>query len=570
VIDPRIYRAGSLPALIALVVVMFSVEPLPEPLDAPAPTGFESGPAARAARGIVAAAPARTPGSEDDTVAADFVAERFGAIEGGELSEQTFESSFDGEDVELRNEILVLPGESERQVVLLAARDSARGPGYASSAAATGALIEIAENFGGARHNKTLVFVSTAGGSDGATGAREFAAAYPDLDLIDAAIVIEQPGAAEPSPPHVIPWSAGSESTSIQLTRTAAAVVTEQIDAPAGEGAPLGGLFRLALPSGLGEQSVLIEDGIDAVGISSAGERALPPSRDGSDSLSAVTVGQFGRAALALVAVLDAVPGSPQHGSDAYIQVAGNLVPGWSLGLLGLTLLLPSALAAVDAVARSWRRGEGRPRDVAWAVSRSLPFVGALVLALVMAVTGIVPRPRFPFDPGRFEIGWRAAAVFVCLTAAFALAWIAVRPLRVPRETSREALGAATGLVLCAALVGLWLLNSYLALLVVPATHAWLAVAAPPGSLRVAGVAGALAGTLILPLWAVADLAGRLEVGITVPWHLVLMVVGGQLGSSLGLLACVIAGSLVALVAAALGAPEGGAQVPRLSARSRG
>jgi hypothetical protein len=519
---------------------------------------------------MVAAAPERTPGSDDDEVAAEFVAERLGAVQGGELSEQTFASSFEGEEVELRNEILVLPGESERQVVLLAARDSARGPGFATSAAATGALIEIAESFGGARHSKTLVFVSTAAGSDGATGAREFADAYPDLDLIDAAIVIEQPGAAEPAPPHVIPWSSGPESTSIQLTLTAAAAVTAQIDAPAGEGAALGGLLSLALPSGLGEQSVLIADGINAVGISAAGERPLPPADDGSKSLSAVTLGEYGRAALALVTALDAAPVAPEHGPDAYIRVAGNLVPGWSLGLLTLTLVLPSALAAFDAVARSWRRGDGRPRDLAWVMGRCLPFVAALALAMLLAFVGIAPRPRFPFDPGRFAIGWGAAAVLFCLTAAFTLAWIATKPLRVPRGSTRAALGGAAGVMLCVAVVAVWILNPYLALLAVPAAHSWLAVAPPGDSLGIAGAVAAVAGAVVLPLVGIADLASRLEVGITVPWHLLLMVVGGQLGVLLGLLGALIAGCFVALVAAARGAPEELAAAPRLSARVGG
>ncbi len=113
--------------------------------------------------------------------------------------------------------ILTLPGESERQVMLFAHRDSPEGPGYASSAAATATLVEAAESFGGSRHSKTLVFVSTSGGSDGASGARAFVEDYPERELIDGAIVVEQPGASRPSPPHVLPWSVDARSTSIQL-----------------------------------------------------------------------------------------------------------------------------------------------------------------------------------------------------------------------------------------------------------------------------------------------------------------------------------------------------------------
>ncbi len=89
-------------------------------------------------------------------------------------------TSFEGEDVELRNLILTLPGESARSVVVLAARDSASGPGAASSAAATATLLELVDKLRTSSHTKTLVFVSTDGGSDGAAGAREFAERYPE------------------------------------------------------------------------------------------------------------------------------------------------------------------------------------------------------------------------------------------------------------------------------------------------------------------------------------------------------------------------------------------------------
>jgi len=163
------------------------------------------------------------------------------------------------------------------------ARSSQRSERTASSAAATGVLVELAESFGEATHDKTLVLVSTGGGGDGATGAREFADHYPERSLIDAALVISQPGAAQPEPPFVLPWSAGPQSTAIQLTRTAAATVSAEVGRPAGLESSFGDLLRLALPTALGEQAPLIEEGIDAVAISGAGERPLPQAEDGTE-----------------------------------------------------------------------------------------------------------------------------------------------------------------------------------------------------------------------------------------------------------------------------------------------
>ena len=185
------------------------------------------------------------PGSDEDAALADLVQARFTAIPGAELSEQRFQASFGGEDVELRNVILVLPGRTERQVALIAGRDSAGGPGAASGIASTAALLELAAALGGSTHEKTLVLVSTDGASIGALGVRRFVRDYSEANLLDAAVVLSQPAAARPSPPLVIPWSSGPESTGIQLERTASAIVSDEVGRPAGDEDPA----RRALPA---------------------------------------------------------------------------------------------------------------------------------------------------------------------------------------------------------------------------------------------------------------------------------------------------------------------------------
>src|SRR2546423_8795351 len=137
VIDFRIYRAGFAPALAAVVVLLFALTAPPDPLPtAVAPAEFDAPTATRLARQVVDMAPDRTPGSEGDARVADFVAQRFGQVDGGEVSDQEFTGEFDGNDVDMRNVILTLPGDSPRTVVLMAPRDSGSGPGAASTAAA--------------------------------------------------------------------------------------------------------------------------------------------------------------------------------------------------------------------------------------------------------------------------------------------------------------------------------------------------------------------------------------------------------------------------------------------------
>jgi hypothetical protein len=552
-INFRVYRAAFAPALVAIVVLLFSLQGRPGPLPTVvASAEFDEQAAAKIDRQIVRTAPARTPGGDGDEAIADLVAERFASVDEGQVAEQTFDHSFEGDERELRNLILTLPGESARSVVVLAARDSASGPGAASSAAATAALLELVDNLRTSRHTKTLVFVSTAGGSDGAVGAREFADRYAGRDLIDGAVVLWQPGAATPREPSLLDASDGAQSPSAQLVRTAERALGEQ----AGRRPQLEGIFgelaRLAFPSGLSEQAVLIERGIDAVGLSSAGERPLPAADDQPDDVSAATLGDMGRTALLLVASLDGAAAPPEHGPDAYLTLSGNLIPGWTLGLLALTLLLPAALAALDAVARALGAGVRPGPALAWSASRSLPLLAALFLLYVLALSGIVARPQFPFDPNRFEVGVGEVLTVILLATVIGAGYHAIRGWRVPAELSRGLVAAALGLVSAVAVLLAWLANPYLGLLLVPAAHVWLLQARRLGAFAWALTLGAIALALLPVTAALLHVAGRLDLGPGVPWDLILMVADGQIGFITMLALCLLAGCLVGLIALAI------------------
>jgi hypothetical protein len=324
--------------------------------------------------------------------------------------------------------------------------------------------------------------------------------------------------------------------------------------------------MRLALPSALGAQAPLVEDGVDAVTITSAGERPLPPERDGPDSLSAATLGQFGRATLDLVDTLDVAASPPEHGPGTYLVSGGQLVPGWGPALLALALLLPAALVAVDGFGRAWRRGQAGASTIGWALGRTFPFIAVLLFAYLLSLVGIVPRPRFPFDPGRFEVGWRAAIAFVLIGCALAGTLLVSRPLTTPRGAAREALASGVGVLTCAAVLAVWFFNPYLALLLVPMAHVWLATAITERNARLPATVAGLALTLVLPLIAIGSLTGRLEVGVAVPWQMLLMVTGGQTPFPLALLGCVLLGMLVSVLALAL-AESSTPPKPRLAVR---
>jgi hypothetical protein len=554
-IDLRLYRYALLAVPVVAVVAMFSLRDVPRSLSAGIPPdAFDPSTAVPLAKELATAAPYPTPGSAADEKLAEQVKSHLAAIDGATVSEQTFDGTFGGHDVQMKNLIATLPGESNRQIALIAPRDVARGSGATTSTAATAALLEIAEGFSGAAHHKTLVFVSTDGSSIGALGTRRFIRDYSDSSLLDAAIVLSQPALADPSAPLVIPWSTGPQSTASQLAETANSTVSKELATPAGDEGPLDDLFRLALPAGLGEQGPLIEAGLPAVRLSADGELPVESGRDLPESFDNDSFDRFGRAALSLILTLDDSPGAVEHGPKGYIGLAGNLMPGWTIALLALSLLVPAALAAGSGLAAAARSPIEAIRGSVWTLLRALPFLGALLVVLVTALVGLLPSPDFPFDPRIEELGAGgtisvvAAVLLYCATAFF------LRPMRPPPSRAVATAAPAALLVACLATFGLWLANPYLALVVSVGLQAWVLAAARlvPGRLAATGfvLLGLVPGVILL-----ADLAGRFDAGIGV-WHdVVLMVADGQIGVSVALLACLLGGAGVAIVAVAGRAP---------------
>jgi len=548
-VDFRIYRYAFAPALLAFVALMFSLQGVPAAIEPVAPpASFESGPAAATAREIVETAPERQPGSAGDEAIADLVAERFAEIEVGTVSEQTLEASFDGDDVSVRNVILTLPGDSPASIVVLAGRDSADGPGAASSAAATGALVELGGALAVSGHARTYVLASTSATTAGAAGAREAVAAVPDPGAVEAVVVLSQPGSEDPRGPYVIDSSTGTTRTAAQLVSTAELAVAEQAGREAGQPGVVSQLARLAFPSGLGEQAPLIAAGFDAVGISSAGERPLPPGEDEIDDLSRPVLGDLGQATSTIVQALDASEAELVRGPDPYLDTGDNLVPGWAVALLALALLAPALVAAVDASGWALRRSQGLTEALIWAVCAVVPLLAGLIALYALALVGLVDTPDFPFDPGRHGLDAATVASTILIVAAIAGAAVAIRPLRVALDAPRAGLVAAVGITSVAAGLLAWLANPYLGLLAAPAAHAWLLAAAGAGAGGAAlGVVAALAPLVI----ALGVVASALGLGVTAPWTFAVMVAGGQLPFGVAASICVLVASLVAVVAVA-------------------
>jgi hypothetical protein len=548
-IDLRLWRIALVGVIATVAVAMFSLEEVPRALTSPLPPDAFEGEAARELAGdLAAAAPSPQPGSDSDEALAQQVQDRFAEIAGAEVAEQRFDASFGGKDVELRNVIAVLPGESERQVVLMAHRDVAAGTGAATSIAATAALLEIASGFGGTTHDKTFVFVSTDGGSIGAVGARRFAEDYSDAEMVDAVIALSQPASPELREPLVVPWSTGPESTGAVLEHTAASMTAEELEHPAGDESPLEDLFRLAIPSALGEQGPLVESGLDAVRLSSSGELTPQPGSPESAELDPDTFDDFGRVALSLLLALDSVPTPLDHGPEVYVGLAGNLLPGWTLSLIALALLLAAAVPAAAALASSASSPWQAARAFGWVAWVALPPVLMVIVIYACGWVGLIPAPEFPFDPASESLGLAGSiSVLLAFILALALGFL-TRPLHAPPSDLAPVAAPAALATATMAGFGIWLVNPYLGLLVAVGLQAWVAAAARVGSGRLPAI-GLVAAGAIPALAAVAALAGRFDAGLSVGADLLFMFTGGQLPVLLALFGSFLGAAGLAIVA---------------------
>jgi hypothetical protein len=547
VIEPRVYRAAFLPALLATVVAMFSLESRPPPL----PQGlaadvlFDGDLAAQAARSLARRYPDRRPGGAGDLRTADAVAASF--RENGFAVER---QRFADDNRRLENVIGRRAGRSRRQVVVLAGRDASSVPEASGSAADTAALLEMARVFQGRPSRKTLVLASVDGSTLGQLGTRELVDRLDEPKLVDAVLVVSDLAASRRRGSMLVPWSNDSTRAGIGLQRTVADSMRQELDTPVGSTSAGGQLARMAFPVGVGAQGLLLERGLEAVRISGSGE--LPPSS--GDRVDKDRLGGLGRTTLRTVTALDEGP-VPEHGPDSYVVAVSQVMPGWALAGLALAFLIPSLVAAVDAFARARRRGLPVAPWLRWLAAVTIPFAVGLALAHLLALVGATPEPPpAPVAPSLHPLSLSALAVLVGVGAVVAAVWSGLRRLAV-RSDARLAQPAAPGaavataLVIAVTLLVLWVVNPYATLVLVPAAHLWMlaTMVDPPPTKRARALL--IAGGLLPPLLVAGYYLLRLSMDpLTGAWYLLLLVTGHSVGLITALIGCVLLGALGAVV----------------------
>ena len=563
-IEPRIYRAAFVPALLAVVLTMFSFQSRPRPLEQglAADVLFDGNQATTLATRIVAESPDRRPGTPGNRATAQLVADTFAARGfGGGEGQRPVVQRFSQAGRELVNVVGRRAGSSRRQIVIVAERDAATVPEAPGSASDTAALMQFARVYQGRPSEKTLVLASIDGSNLGQAGARRLVEALPEPELVDAVIVVSDLGSRTSEGSLLQTWSNDSSRAGIALQRTAGESISEELDSSAGGSSALGQFARLSFPIGIGAQGVLLENGYDAVRISGSGE--LPPAGPGPpEAIDPDRLGSLGRAALRTVTAVDQGP-RPEHGPRSYIQAVSQVLPGLVLLLLAGALLLPVWVASVDAFARARRRHVDVLRWMRWLGVWVAPFLAALALAQFLALVGATPSPpAAPVPPDVLPLDGPALGVLGGVLAAMVLAfflarWLAARPEPELMEELDLGAGVALGLVIAAGSLLLWLVNPYAGLLVVPAAHLWMLLALtrplPPRRVRVVLIAIGAAPALLVAIYYMFALSVDPLSGL---WYLLMLVTGHSVGIFTSLIACVMLAAACATVETAIRWPD--------------
>jgi hypothetical protein len=548
-IEPRVYRAAFVPALLALVLTMFSLQSRPRPL----PQGlaadvlFDGRVAAIESARIAEREPDRRPGRPGNLRTAERVEELLEARGFPETELQRFTHA----GRELVNVIARRAGQLRRQIVIVAARDAAVVPEATGSAADTAALVEMARVFEGRPSRKTLVLASVDGSTLGEVGTSQLLEELPSPEMVDGIIVMSDLASPSRRGPFVQAWSNDSSRAGIGLQRTVSESISQELEFDPGTSGALGQFARLSFPIGIGPQGVLLDEGYDAVRISGSGE--LPPEGNGPvESIDEDTIGALGRATLRTFTALDMGP-RPDHGPESYVTAVSQVMPGWVLSLLAGTLLLPALVAAVDAFARVRRRRIDVLPWLRWLGAWTAPFLAGYAVAELLALVGATPAPPpAPVPPDVLPVDGAALGVLAGVAVAMGLAlvlarWLAARPD--PRLATPEGPGpaVAVALVLGVTSLLLWVANPYAGLMVVPAAHLWLQAVLlkgpPPRRVRALLLAlGALAPLLVTVYYLFAlsmdPVAGA--------WYLLLLVTGHTVAPGTAFVGCVMLGTLCA------------------------
>jgi Peptidase family M28 len=554
-LDPRIYRTALLPAVLAVIVLAFSLSDQQGPLGTNlAPDAYNGQNAYSSMNRFAAEYPNRRPGSDGDDALASDVARYLRSNNFAVATEVFKAKTVDGTRT-LENVVGVRAGMENGSIVLVAHRDSVYSPAT-SDLSGTAVLLELARVLSGESLQHTVVLASTTG-SAGAVGAARLAQSLPQP--VDAVIALGDLAGTSVHGPVVVPWSDGQQVAPPVLRKTLASALAAQTSLSAASTGIGAQLAHLAAPMSPTEQAPFGGADEPAVLLSVSGERT--PAAHEPASLSQITV--LGRTVLQTVTALDAGP--PVSAPSSYLVFSGKSIPAWAVTLLVFTLILPVLVATIDGVARARRRGYSILRWLGWVLAAAVPFALVVAVIVIARVAGLIVAPPGPLGNGAVTLhgGQIAAMSGMALLVVVGLIWIRrlviwlVGPSPAATRDGPNAYGegaaVAVMLVMCLVTLAIWLANPFAALLLIPALHLWLWIVVPDVRLPIPVTVVMLLAAIAAPALVAASYATTLGLGpFETLWSWVLLLAGGGVSVVAALEWCIVLGCTFSVVAIAV------------------
>ena len=434
--------------------------------------------------------PNRDSGQPNNLLAAQWLNEQF-SRNGLRCQFDYWEIINFSQPVALNNLVCQLPGQSAREIVVMAHHD--QSPNTISGADNDGSgiaimlhLAEILAAEGTPRY--TMTFLSTDAEEFGMIGSDRFVSTHPDPTNIIAAISLDNLGKAlyEGVDMSAIGQFRGVAPLWLLLTARDSAVAAGNLWVPQVR-SPVDQILGQAVPISFMDQGPLNAAGVPAVGFAGmvpAGEVELhwQTYHSPDDTLayqSSETLEQTGRASEALLRqLLSQEQFAEESGPYLYLEENDQVLRGWALWLIFIAVVGIFAVASISAgnghllaMVQGWRRA------VPHFLGLWLPWLGSVFFLYLFVAIGLMDEfhiyPALPKDPVISNPRWPAVILYVIglLVLIFGSRAL-MKQLNLAVPSSRERLSLAYFVIF---LGGIYLLfrNPFSVLLLLPLC-AWL------------------------------------------------------------------------------------------------
>ncbi len=470
--------------------------------------------------------------------------------------------------VPMQNVICELPGESPRQIVVVAHHDQSPDTiqGADNDGSGIAILLHLAEVLAaGGRPAYTLVFLAADGEEYGMLGTRRFVHTHPDPGQIVAAISLDNLGKAlyDGLIMDARGQFRGYGALWLQRLAQASARQADQAWVP-DIASPVDQVLGQAVPISFMDEGPLVAAGVPAFGF--AGR--VPPEaaqlhwdtyHNPDDTLeyqSADSLHRAGRAAEALIRQLLSMRSFPvESGPYLYLPGSEQVLRGpplWAIFVAFVGVFFAAGVLTGGAHP-SWRLGQGASlRAVPHFLGLWLPFVAAVLLLYLFVAVGLMEAfhlyPATAKDEPLFEPRWPAVILFLIGITIFLIGGRRLAARLTVQPPSFPAIRTLALWIVGLGGVYILIVNPFSLLFMLP-LPAWLLIRGRDGAGRALDVAlFALGGLVVYVLFYFFGFV-ILRNGLAVLWYLMMMFSIGTIGfPTAAAIAAILAAGLMLIV----------------------